>query len=99
MTNLSKIIRQSRYWKMYGIISPVAFIMVASGVAGVHYSKNDDLILSSWILLLSSAIVWWFWTIRVIAELTSAFNSIFNQVSDLRSDIKDVRDDIRQLPK
>lgn len=84
---------------MYGIISPVAFVMVASGVAGIHYSKNEDLILSSWILLISSAIVWWFWTIRVITELTSAFSSIFEQVADLKSDIKDVRDDIRQLPR
>jgi hypothetical protein len=73
--------------------------MVASGVAGIHYANNNSIIFSSWVLLMTSAFIWWFWTIKVIVELTGAFQSIFDQVSGLRSDIKDVKTDIGNLNK
>jgi hypothetical protein len=99
MKKLIKILQQARLWQIYGYITPVAFVLIASGLAGIHYAHSEDILYSSWTLLMVSAIVWWYWTIRVIVELTTAFQDIFELVNGIKQDIKDVRDDVGNLNK
>ena len=99
MEKLTNILKQARLWQIYGAVTPISFVLIASGLAGIRYAHSTDILYASWGLLMFSAIIWWYWTIRVIVELVTTFQTIHTMVTELKTDIKDVKDDVGKLNK
>lgn len=94
---LKAVVQQSKWWRLYGYITPIGFTIVGTSLYLITHTEVQSIFIASWVLLMASSIIWWFWTLKVMAEMANTFNRVFEIVTDLRDRVSDVKDDIGKL--
>jgi len=94
---LKKILSQTDAWMWYGRISPLLFVLAAVGLYGIEHTVVPFILYGSWILLVLSSFIWWFWVIKVITEMTLMFKTVLDLVETIKEEIKDVHEEIKNI--
>lgn len=94
---IEKIEKQSKTWIWYGKLSPLLFVFTALGVYGIEHTAIPFILYGSWVLLITTSVIWWFWVIKVITEMTLMFKHVIELVQSIKIEIADVHKEIKNL--
>ena len=96
-TKLEKISKQTKLWLWYGRLSPLFFLVAAVAMYQIVYTTVPFMLYASWVIFISTSIVWWGWVIKVIMEIVNMFSTVLHLLKELKVDIKDVQAEIKKL--
>jgi hypothetical protein len=92
--SLTKLEKQYRYWLIYSICTPAIFGFIAIIIL---MGKYDVLHIVHWVYSIAIIITmaaWWCWTMSVIYQITKTYRSLSESLSEVSSDIKDIKNSI-----
>lgn len=94
---IETIIKQAKLWSIYGRLIP--FVAVLSGISLylINSSASVFVLFVSWGLFILTCLLWWFWVIKTLVEITQMFYNVVTMIGDVRFEINDVRTDIKYL--
>lgn len=87
--------KQLKFWKTYGIYSPLVFVV---GLIVCYFL--DIFSFSLWMIiggtiLACTAVVWWWWTMFTIGKINSALTKNVEQFLELLGIVKDLNHEIK----
>jgi uncharacterized membrane protein len=91
---LENIALQAQGWKMYGVITPVFFIII---FFSFHLIENNAywIMVGGWALFFITCLIWWFWTIRIFVALSDSHLEMLRIMSDVSKDMYEVKQDVK----
>lgn len=94
LTKLENIALQAQGWKMYGVITPVFFLII---FLSFHLIENTTywIMVGGWTLFLITCVIWWFWTIRIFVALSDSHMEMLKMMSEVAKDMTLVKEDVK----
>jgi hypothetical protein len=94
---IETIIKQARMWSIYGRLIP--FVAMLAGLALYLINSTVSLVVlyASWFIFIATCLIWWFWVIKTLVEITSMFQTVVNMIKTIRVEIHVVRKDVKSL--
>lgn len=91
------IIKQARVWALYGKTIPFFMILSAISLYLINADVSPVVLYLSWSVFIIVCLIWWFWVIKVLLEITQMFQTVISMIREIRSNLIVVRDDIKLL--
>lgn len=91
---LTKLEKQYRYWLIYSICTPAIFGFITIIMI---MGKYNILHIVPWVYSIAAILTmaaWWAWTMSVIHQITKTYRSLSESISEVSSDIKDIKNSI-----
>lgn len=94
-----RIIKQSSKWIIFGVLSPIVYMLVAHVVMFVDSSQIalDTLIWCAAGLLGIVMLVWWFWALRTIMLVASMTNRANRDLTETVKNVSIIKDEVKEL--
>lgn len=91
------IIKQAKVWALYGKAIPFFMIITLIALYLINSTVSAFVLYASWSVFIIVCLVWWFWVIKVLLEITNMFQTVITMIREIRKDLNVVHDDIKVL--
>lgn len=93
-----KTIQEIKIWAWIAVVLPITalaglFFLWAFG----WYDYYSEAMVIGATTMFGFAVIWWWWTIHKIAQMTELLSNTINKFDDVKSDLKHLRQDIKNL--
>jgi hypothetical protein len=99
MNKLDKIEKQVERWDRAAKVFPVLFAIFATGIYLSGICSFETIFKIAFISFCITAVIWWFWTIYSIRQLTVFLNKAGDSLQDVRSDFVIISKEISEIKK
>lgn len=91
------IYKSTRLWNIYAKLSPIIFLVVSSALFYAGLASMEILLCAGAAILITTMIIWWFWMVWSIGTLAHMFMMSEKDFDDIKTLIRDARQDIKHL--
>jgi len=98
LKKLENITLQAQGWKMYGVITPIFFIII---FFSFHLIENNthSIMIGGWVLFFVTCLIWWFWTIRIFVALSDSHLEMLKTMAEVAKDMTLIKEDVQIISK
>lgn len=94
---IEKIINQAKMWAIYGRLIPFVSMLSALALYLITSSVSIIIFYLSWIVFIITCLIWWFWVIKSLVEISQMFCNVVKIVNEIHSELIDVRNNVKSL--
>lgn len=99
MNKFERIEKQVEQWDKAAKFFPIFFGIFAAGIYLLGFCTLDTLFKIAVVLFGITAVIWWFWTIYSIRQLTVSLNKAGENLDDVRKDFTIISEEIKNIKK
>jgi hypothetical protein len=96
LAHLREIDSERKYWLGISVFVVITIIGV---VFNWDYVVNDKI---AWLVVtlgLTITVVWWYWTMKIVRHLLESKNDEYEILNEVVCTIKEIKEDVKNLPK
>ena len=94
---IETIIKQARMWSIYGRLIPFVGMLAGLSLYLINSTVSLIVLYISWFIFIITCLIWWFWVIKTLVEITHMFQNIVTMITTIRLEIHDVRTNVKSL--
>jgi len=92
-----KIRRQVKWWDLYAKVMPILYLLIGAVVYYAGMAELENLLWVGFGVLIITAVLWWFWTVNVIGEISERTNKAENGIQEVLHDIKQIKELVKEI--